>query len=90
MTRRTRERAAREQRLHALAASLEDRLAAGLAGRARIDEFIDHGEWGLALETMADEVGEYDSVLTPRERSEFVALAADTGIEESVRRRLGE
>lgn len=87
---RTNDGSTRVDRLRALSASLEDRLAKGLAGRAAVDEYIHYNEWGLALETMVDEIGEYDSVLTSDEHDEMIALAVHMGIEESVRHRLGE
>jgi hypothetical protein len=66
-----------EQRVRALGASVSDRL--NDEQRRWLDEFLDAGEYGLALEMVADWLSEAGRRITPIERAEAKTLAEAMG-----------
>jgi len=71
-------------RLQALLIDLEDRLLPQTCGF--VQEFIDVGEYGLALETMADMLGEALQPITTDERDRMLELAATMKMDDRVPR----
>jgi hypothetical protein len=69
-------------RLLAALIRLEDRLSPDQA--ALIHEFIDAGEWGLALEQIADALSEDEIGLRDDERVELLALNTRMGMGDRV------
>jgi hypothetical protein len=64
--------------LHALAIRLADRIPA--KDLSLISEFVDVGEFGVALEWMADGLSDKKQSLTSAERSAALALAERMGL----------
>jgi hypothetical protein len=71
-----------ERRLAALGESVGDRLSSEQGLWLR--EFLDAGEYGIALETVADWLSESLHRVTPRERAEAKTLAMAMGNAERV------
>ena len=69
-------------RLLGLFISIEARLPA--EGRGFVSELIDVGEYGLALETMADLLSEHVVPITAQERGETLALVSRMDMDEQV------
>lgn len=72
--------------LDILAALLPETLKESEAGEIRY--FVDHGEYGLALETLCDVVEEEDRRLPPEVYDKVRKLGASMGMEPEVERRL--
>jgi hypothetical protein len=73
-------------RLRGLLVRLADRLPR--EQQSLIDEFIDHAEFGLALEQLADGLGEDELALATDERQDMIALAQTMMLGERVARSL--
>jgi hypothetical protein len=69
-------------KLRGLLIDLEDRLTPQTC--AFVDEFIDHSECGLALETMAEMLSEAASPITSDERDRMLELATEMGMNDRV------
>ena len=73
-------------RLMGLLVRLGDRL--DLPTQDWVHEFLDHNELGLALETMADGLGEAGAPVEDQERSEILALVGVMRMDDRVPRAL--
>ncbi len=71
-----------ESRLAALGARLEDLLTSEQQGW--FAEFLGAGEYGLALEMLADWLSEDETPLPAEARTEALNLASEMGIQERV------
>lgn len=71
-------------RLFGVLTSLDDRFTRRDA--SLIHEFIDVGEFGLALEQMADVLAEEDTPISDRERGEMLRLNEDMQMDDRVPR----
>lgn len=73
-------------RLHGLLIQVGDRLTSDLA--AVTSELIDAGEYGLALEFIADYLSEEEQAVSDDERLEMLSLAAEMQMDGRVQRAL--
>lgn len=69
-------------RLHGLLIRLSDRLPS--SSQAEVTDFIDHNEFGLALEWMADALSEKGLPVTTEERADMLGLAEHMEMDERV------
>jgi hypothetical protein len=65
---------------------VEDRLPSGTT--TLVQEFLDAGEFALAVETMAEMLSEYEREVSTEERSEFLRLVGRMAMEDRVSRSL--
>lgn len=73
-------------RLYALLIEVEGRLTD--RSRTFVHEFIDVGEFGLALETMSEMLAEGDRPVSSAERAKFAALVERIEMDDRVERSL--
>lgn len=69
-----------EERILSLLASLSSRVPADIIDRARAE--VEYGEYGVAFESLCENVFEVDARLTRSHLREFEDLAAHLGIED--------
>ena len=74
-------------RLYGLLISLDDRIGSEQA--RLLHHFIDVGEYGLALEEIADALAQDAIAITGEERGDMLALAARMNLEGDLERRSG-
>jgi hypothetical protein len=65
---------------------LGDRLS--LQTQEIVDELVEHNEPGVALEMMADMLGEAGASITDQERTEMLQLGSHMGMDDGVHRSL--
>lgn len=73
-------------RVRSLLISVSERLPTQKVGL--VDELIDAGEFGIALETMADILGDEETMISSQERAEFTELTQLMAMGDRVHRAL--